>query len=398
LTEEAVYKRLARGRKMLKTEVEKQIKTILETTRPDTAFTMAVLASLPLVAATTTTGCSIAGTGTASQAGWLGWWWLPLLWLFMPIILITGGFMGLWTALKHSPTVRTRRFMCRTALQWFVFIWVFQLIKIYIDDGYGGWDTHGGAFFACYFAIIIGFCAWLVYRWRLLLEEDAGLRPPSNKPLERTSLSLFWLRCWYWLPLLPVMFYCVGLAEDCYREVSRDLSSHVVPDLLNVIIPLAFSLTFLSVPIGFYLVVGYGIRTSRDENSLHKWYPRDGKAFLPKAEERTHWTAFWFDLTVMCCIAVVPMIPLIIFKRMMFDGLSGWILISSMLMTVTTLIASHSAGIPGKRLRGYAKLCLFLGLCYMILSRFYVFLFVAYFAVALLAFVLTRWKRKSGRA
>ena len=108
LTEEAVHQRLSRGRKMLKAEVEKQVETVLETTRPDTAFTLAVLASLPLAAATT--GCSVAGMGTAAgnSSGWF--WWTPLLCIFAPIILITGGFMGLWTALKHSPTVRTRRF------------------------------------------------------------------------------------------------------------------------------------------------------------------------------------------------------------------------------------------------------------------------------------------------
>jgi hypothetical protein len=312
----------------------------------------------------------------------------------MPIILITGGFMGLWTALKHSPTIRTRRFMCRTALQWFVFIWAFQLIKLYTDQGYGGWDTHGGAFFACYFAIIIGFCAWLVYRWRLLLEEDAGLRPTSDKLLEKTSLSLFWLRCWYWIPLLPVMFFSAGMSCDLYNEFYRE-TERASSSLVSVGLPLAGSLLFLSIPIGFFLVVGYGIRTSRDDNSLRRWYPREGKAFLPKPEERTHWTAFWFDLIVMCFIAVIPIIPLVIFPQMMvFNGITGWVLVSTMLMTVTALIASHSAGIPGKRLRGYAKLCLFLGLCYMILPRGVQIYFVVYFVVALLAFVLSRRHRR----
>ena len=42
LTEDAVNQRLSRGRKMLKTEVEKQIENVLEATRPDIAFTLAV--------------------------------------------------------------------------------------------------------------------------------------------------------------------------------------------------------------------------------------------------------------------------------------------------------------------------------------------------------------------
>jgi hypothetical protein len=52
----------------------------------------------------------------------------------------------------------------------------------------------------------------------MLLEEDAGLRQPSDKPLEKTSLSLFWLRCWYWLQLLPTMFMSVVIAIDWYIE------------------------------------------------------------------------------------------------------------------------------------------------------------------------------------
>ena len=48
LTEDVVYQRLSRGRKLLKAEVEKQVESVLEATRPDTAFTLAVIASLPL--------------------------------------------------------------------------------------------------------------------------------------------------------------------------------------------------------------------------------------------------------------------------------------------------------------------------------------------------------------
>jgi RNA polymerase sigma factor (sigma-70 family) len=390
LTEEAVRQRLSRGRKMLKAEVEKQVESVLETTRPDTAFTMAVLASLPLVAATTTTGCSVAGTGTASHAGWFGWW-TPLLYLFAPIILVTGGFMGLWTALKHSPTIRTRRFMCRTALQWYVFIWVFMLTKLYVDDKHGAWNAHGNVyFFASYFLIIIVVCFWLVYRWRRLLEEDAGLCPPLDKSLEKTSLSLFYLRCWYWVSLLPILVFSLLFTIDLHREFGRGLDP---ASLSSVVIPLALCLLWMSIPIGFFIVVGYGIRTSRDENSLHRWYPRDGKAFLPKYEERTRWLFFWFDLVVMYSVTIVPLISLITSNHMA-DGVAAWVLLSTMLMTVTTLIASHSAGIPGKRLRGYAKLCLFLGLCHVIFSlSLTVFIVLVYFGVALLAFVLSRRKR-----
>jgi RNA polymerase sigma factor (sigma-70 family) len=358
LTDEAVYKRLARGREMLKTEVEKQIETVLESTRPDTAFTLAVLASLPLVAATT--GCSLAGTGTVagSQAGWFGSWTLLLLWyVCAPVILVTGGFAGLYTALKHSPTIRTRRFMCQAAMQWYVFAWVFMLVKLLASNKHGGWEyPFGGTFFFGYFAVIIAYCSWLVYRWRMLLEEDAGLRPSSKK----TSPSLFWLRCWFWGSILPTLLFNAALASDIYHQVYKQ-SSVMAPLFATVT-----SILWMSVPIGFFLVVGYGIRTSRDENSLHWWYPRHGGAFLPKSEEKTRWKSFWFDLAVMYSVTAIPQIPLVIFS-LLPNGVAGWVIISTMMMTFATLIASHSAGIPGKRLRGYTKLFLVIGLCYLIL-------------------------------
>jgi hypothetical protein len=328
------------------------------------------------------------------------------------VILATGGFMGLWTALKHSPTVRTRRFMCRTTMQWFVFIWVFILTKLFVDQGSGDWDTHYGLFFFVgYFAILVAFCSWFVYRWRILLEEDAGLLPQSDKPLEKTSLSLFWLRCWYWLPLLPILLFTVELAFDGYDELCRSPETAFF-GVSKEVFSMAICLLFMSIPIGFFIVVGYGIRTSRNENSLLKWYPRDGRAFLPKSEKKTHWVSFGFDLAVMYFVAIIPMIVLIVLAQII-DGLTAWVLFSTMMMTVTTLIASHSAGIPGQRLRGYAKLCFFIGLCYVILlgmgrgiiatipiglgrtvSPQDVF-GIVYFGAALLAFAVSRKLRRS---
>jgi hypothetical protein len=82
-----------------------------------------------------------------------------------------------------------------------------------------------------------------------------------------------------------------------------------------------------------------------------------------------------------------------------------------MLMTVVTLIASHSAGIPSKRLRGYAQCFFFVGLCYAIVfsmgtSRGYgnvsiegmtwrIIFVLVYFGVALFAFALSRRRRIS---
>jgi len=110
---------------------------------------------------------------------------------------------------------------------------------------------------------------------------------------------------------------------------------------------------YQGIPIGFFLMLGYGIRTSRDEDSLRRWYPRNWKAFLPKPEEKTRWQSFWFDLAVMYSVTVIPMIPMFVSYEIM-NSMVCWIFFPTMMMTVVTLIASHSAGILGKRLRGHA--------------------------------------------
>ncbi len=360
LSEETVRQRLSRGRRMLKAEVEKQVEQALESTRPDTAFTMAVLASLPMAASMTASvpGTAAAGAGTTgAQAGWLGW--SVILWIFAPIILVTGGFMGLWTALKHSPTVRTRRFMCRSALQWYLFLWIFMVTKLTVDHKHGGWDQHGGLFFFSFFPILIAFCCWLVYRWRMLLEEDAGLRPMSTKPLEKTSLSLFWLRCWHWVTLVPVLILSVLLLFDILHDIVwRGMFEKWIASIL-----------WMSIPIGFFVVVRHGLRTARNEESLLRWIPKNNKTFLPKPEEMTKFPLFFIDVFAVFLGTIFPVIPLVIYARytIILDGVAAWVLYSTMMMVVATLIVSHSAGIPGKRLDGYAKAAFFAGLWYVIL-------------------------------
>ncbi len=363
LTETCVKTRLHRGREYLKQELELLGASARAATRPDTAFTVAVLASLPLAA--TASGCTATSVGSAigSQSGWSLFWTVGFC-LCAPVILVTGGFWGLWTAIKHSPTVRTRRFMCRAALQWYLFIWVFMLVKLKIDHGYGGWNTHGGAFFFGYFGILIVYCSWLVDRWRMLLEEDAGLRSGPVKPLEKTGLSRFWLRCWYWGTLLPVVIFSLLMAFDLISEFRREPHFDEVFGIWAIPLLTAVCVLWMSIPLGFFLVVGCGLQTAKDEKSLLRWYPN--RAFLPKPEEKTHRGWFLFDRSVMLLSTVLPMIVLTLFG-MLVDGLAAWVLISTMMMTVATLIASHSAGIPGKRLGGYVRLWMIVGLIYAVL-------------------------------
>jgi hypothetical protein len=68
LTEDAVKQRLSRGRKLLHEQVLAFVEGALERTRPGKAFTLNVVASLPLlatVAKSATAGATAAKSGTA---------------------------------------------------------------------------------------------------------------------------------------------------------------------------------------------------------------------------------------------------------------------------------------------------------------------------------------------
>ncbi|MCL2623514.1 MAG: sigma-70 family RNA polymerase sigma factor, partial [Planctomycetaceae bacterium] len=118
VTEDVVYQRLSRGRKLLKAEVEKQVESVLEATRPDAAFTLAVLASLPLAALAgdaalaATTGTTAVGTGgaTAGKVTGLAAFWAVIgpiayfLWMFSFIFIIQ------WIQVRNAPTLNARRY------------------------------------------------------------------------------------------------------------------------------------------------------------------------------------------------------------------------------------------------------------------------------------------------
>jgi RNA polymerase sigma factor (sigma-70 family) len=102
LSEDAVKQRLSRGRKLLHEQVLAFVEGALENTRPGKAFTMGVLAGLPiLAAATTATAAGVAaakGSATAAKGGAMAkataaGAFLQAIAALSPILLL-GGFFG----------------------------------------------------------------------------------------------------------------------------------------------------------------------------------------------------------------------------------------------------------------------------------------------------------------
>jgi RNA polymerase sigma factor (sigma-70 family) len=122
LTEDAVKQRLSRGRKLLHEEVIAFVEGTLTRTAPGQEFSSAVLAALPMAAAsaaTATAGATAKGTA-AAKSGFLA----ASLATLAPFIGIVGGIASQWLVVRATTDARERR------LQkiWFTVFWIFILV------------------------------------------------------------------------------------------------------------------------------------------------------------------------------------------------------------------------------------------------------------------------------
>ena len=122
LTEDAVKQRLSRGRKLLAEEVAAFVESTLQRTTPGKAFTVDVLAALPVAAAAAGTagvGAAAKGTAAAKSGGLsalLGAW-------LTPTICIVGSLVAQWLIVRAAPTPGERR-VKRLA---FIALWSFAV-------------------------------------------------------------------------------------------------------------------------------------------------------------------------------------------------------------------------------------------------------------------------------
>ena len=211
LTEEAVRQRLSRGRKLLKSEVERTVEKTLTATRPDVAFTVAVLAAIPLSA---TVGCStstksvgfLGGVSAMSSIGSvLLFFVLVLLSAIPPLLFAAVCFYACWYAVKNSPTLRTRRFAISALLDMCVLLWLIWFAKVLINRYFMGFEWSVGAtnyfpflpysakFFLFHhlplFLVFSTFIVYIVLRWRQLLCEDRTPRETETQQRETGTVS-----------------------------------------------------------------------------------------------------------------------------------------------------------------------------------------------------------------
>jgi RNA polymerase sigma factor (sigma-70 family) len=143
LSEDAVKKRLSRGRKLLTEEVTAFVEGTLARTNPGKMFTFGVLAALPVVsnsAKAATIGAAAAKGSAAAKAavavGWFGG-------LFSPVAGILAGVLGTKLSLDSAQSPRERQFRVRMAwVNWSLFLAfnVFLTAGIFLARPY--WTPH----------------------------------------------------------------------------------------------------------------------------------------------------------------------------------------------------------------------------------------------------------------
>ncbi|MGB8370444.1 MAG: RNA polymerase sigma factor [Limisphaerales bacterium] len=215
LSEDAVKQRLSRGRKLLQEEVQAFVENTLRRTAPGEAFSVAVLAAMPLTtgsAATAGMGAGAKGTA-AAKSGFLAAWLAPL----APFIGIFAGITANWLIVRAAPTARERRGLKFA----FIALWVFVLAwcvpgQFAVRTLGQHWEWSDRTFIAVmagfwWFSTIIT-ATWIMVMFRQILairqqsEEEVGIPQTAGTPLKLgTRIAVvtgLYLSCFLWLIFL----------------------------------------------------------------------------------------------------------------------------------------------------------------------------------------------------
>jgi len=186
LSEDAVKQRLFRGRKLLHEQVLAFVECALEQTAPSKAFTIGVLAALPMFAtsasAATVATAAVKGSATATGATAVAVFNA----LLGPVVGLLGAYIGVRASLDATRTPRERQFVVRQTWIMGAAALLFNLILGgYIYAGFaGGWKNQPLAFAVLGTAIpliFVGFILLAAFRYnrqfRRIREVERKLHP-----------------------------------------------------------------------------------------------------------------------------------------------------------------------------------------------------------------------------
>ena len=147
LTEDAVKQRLSRGRKILHEQVIAFVECALARTNPGQAFTLAVLAALPVmtISAKAATIGAVAAKGGATATGATFASVLGV--LLGPVLGLLGGYFGARMSLNNKRTPRERAFMIRYIWMVIAMMVIFMAtLSLYFFAALPLWKRHPAFF------------------------------------------------------------------------------------------------------------------------------------------------------------------------------------------------------------------------------------------------------------
>ncbi len=201
LSEDAVKQRLSRGRKLLHEEVLAFVESALQRTSPGTTFTLAVLASLPVLtgsAKAATLGAAAAqGSAAAKSAAGMG-----LLYAILgPLLGIFGAWIGYRMSLDSARTEREREFVKFFGRWLCLLIVVFSvLLGTVVLWGAKSARPASGIFIGAVIAICVAYPAmmlamffWAKKKQREFLSGHVTARLAGNQPIREYRSKTVWL-------------------------------------------------------------------------------------------------------------------------------------------------------------------------------------------------------------
>ncbi|HUA65509.1 MAG TPA: RNA polymerase sigma factor [Alphaproteobacteria bacterium] len=220
LSEDAVHQRLSRGRKLLQEQILAFVKGALERTRPDKAFTLGVLAALPLVVTTAraaTVGVAVKGGSTVkalSSFATLGVVLTASVLFFFSLVgflIFTGACIGYMmgrsfrrSTKEFNHALQFWRILASAFLGIVLPMWLL-LESIPVPNLYHTWLTPITWVVALFYPIFLtALIVWIAQWWHCLRHPDAKNEPVG--PVYKRRFAI-----WFTLGMLLPTFVSGGL-------------------------------------------------------------------------------------------------------------------------------------------------------------------------------------------
>ncbi len=202
LSQDAVKQRLARGRILLQEQALAYVEGALQNTKPGRAFTLGVLAALPLSATSAkalTAGAAVKGSSTAKTVASLAAVGAIILyWSLLGFLAFAGGCAGYWMSRACARSSR----QCENAIRfwralaagfafWFLCLFWFSHFMRHDSPGKVGWSIAWRLWWDSFNVVVVAALAiWGRRWWREFSVQKTDEQEPQKLPKKRFVLWL----------------------------------------------------------------------------------------------------------------------------------------------------------------------------------------------------------------